>query len=300
MAALAASLSQLGCEDADAYEDESDLIKTRGWLLKKGSGEGTLFSRRNWQKRYYVLDEDAAVLSYYSDDKCKNKKGAWKLTEATAVTEPAGEAKAFRGSGRRDSKKGVEMFYMEVHPVLEEKTSYFKHRPLELRAADADDLRGWRLGLERTVERYGKRGRARTAASSPADDLEKLHAQLGDAVELCLDVEAAMVAPPVTRPSKAWMLETLESIEKARVVVDDAALAGSGAFRALILREADSNFTVKDRLEALKSANENLRERVARARSTLGAALEKAEPIKKKPPPPPPRKPPPPPPPPRP
>lgn len=153
MAALATSLSQLGMEDADALEDDDlDLLKTRGWLLKKGSGQGTVFSRRNWQKRYYVLDEEAAVLSYYADAKCKHKKGAWKLTEATAVISP--DAKVFRGSGRRDSlKKGVDMFYFEVHPILDAATNYFKHRPLELRAADAADLRGWTLGLERAVDK---------------------------------------------------------------------------------------------------------------------------------------------------
>lgn len=93
-----------------------------------------------------------------------------------------------------------------------------------------------------------------------------------------------MVAPPVTRPSRAWMLETLASIEAAREVVDGSALAGSGAFRELILAESATKTTVKERLEALRAANDDLRGRVAAARATLGAALEE-----RKPPPPPPR-----------
>ena len=282
MAALA-----LGQEDADALESDVDLLKTCGYLLKKGSGEGALFSRRNWTKRYYALDEDNALLHYYTDDTRRTLKGTWKLTESTKVASPDG--KAFRGSGRRDSLKGEDMHYFEVHPLVDAKTDYFKHRPLELRAADARDLRGWTLGIERAVGKYARRGRARTVAASPADDLERFHAQLADAVTLCEDVEAAMVAPPVTRPSRDWMLRTLEAVDAARRVVDGAALAeGSGAFRDLILAASTSNATIKQRLADLRRADASLRARVAAARDRLGAALGPPPGAPPPPPPPPP------------
>ena len=178
------------------------------------------------------------------------------------------------------------MFYFEVHPVLDAATNYFKHRPLELRASDAKDLRGWQLGLERAIDKYSRRGRARTVATSPADDLEKLHAKLRDAVELCEDVEAAMLAPPVTRPSREWMVKTLEDIERARKIVDGAALGGQSAFRTLILAESTTNCTIKERLSDLKHANESLKDRVASARAKLDAALTAPPPPPPPPPPP--------------
>ena len=43
-----------------------------GFLLKKGRGESKMFKRRNWKKRWMVLD--GQYLTYYDDfDKTKNE-----------------------------------------------------------------------------------------------------------------------------------------------------------------------------------------------------------------------------------
>ncbi|KAH8093604.1 hypothetical protein JL720_4749 [Aureococcus anophagefferens] len=104
--------SGAGVAEADCFEDAKDgaRLRTRGVLLKKGGGS-SLFGRRNWQYRHFVLDLKRSELKYFSDETLKVQKGSVFLGGLSKFGD--GGAKTFRGKHGKGSD-AAEAYYFSL------------------------------------------------------------------------------------------------------------------------------------------------------------------------------------------
>lgn len=117
-----------------------DPFITSGTLLKKGGGS-SIFSRRNWTSRYFILDRDKGELRYYDDANKKNERGAIQLMKDTTVDIAAANLKGKHGRSAKASNQ--EPFYFVLNPVKDLHTRALRPSPFAIRAASQSEFDGW-------------------------------------------------------------------------------------------------------------------------------------------------------------
>ena len=148
------------------HKDGEGYLRVRGKLLKKGgsrrgsAGGGgevggapsgrpartpstvvaSLFGRRNWSDRYFSLDIDAGVWSYFSDEALTKRAGVVRLVPgATRVIIPD----EVRLRGRHAPSDASEALnYFEVHPTVDE-TGEERSAPFVARAPSEREFEEW-------------------------------------------------------------------------------------------------------------------------------------------------------------
>ncbi|KAK7232453.1 hypothetical protein SO694_00032229 [Aureococcus anophagefferens] len=135
-----------GVAEADCFEDAKDgaRLRTRGVLLKKGGGS-SLFGRRNWQYRHFVLDLKRSELKYFSDETLKVQKGSVFLGGLSKFGD--GGAKTFRGKHGKGSD-AAEAYYFSLELVIDGETRKPKKDGFALRAPDQAQFDEWRASIQ--------------------------------------------------------------------------------------------------------------------------------------------------------
>ncbi len=111
---------------SDPSQQEADMAK-RGFLAKKGKGE-SIFGRRNWKKRWFLLDVDAGYLQYFSTENESEEKGTLFLSDVIPLSiQPNSKRYGF---------------------VLQTKSG----RRLDLQANSQDDMFQWMDAIRKAVE----------------------------------------------------------------------------------------------------------------------------------------------------
>jgi len=119
--------------------------RTTGHLLKKG-GSRTKFGRRNWKKRWFVLDLERGCLSYFKDASCARFKGSVRLGEQSSLEIP--DSVSLRG---RHRPTGDELLhYFELRGVLDDGGAP-RSKPFKLRALGGDELFEWLQSLKASL-----------------------------------------------------------------------------------------------------------------------------------------------------
>ena len=76
-------------EYALSPDEHGNRVRVVGCMLKKGGSRG---GRRNWQKRWFVLDPSGGRLRYFEDNKLNKESGQVRLAVSSEVV-------AFEGAG---------------------------------------------------------------------------------------------------------------------------------------------------------------------------------------------------------
>ena len=104
-------------------------LRTRGLLLKKGSGTGFL-GRRNWSQRWMKLDFEKSELKYYADASLRKEKGSVFFGAASRFGQTS---KTFKGKTAKDVK---ETFHFNVELVIDGLSRNPRKGTFYLRAAN--------------------------------------------------------------------------------------------------------------------------------------------------------------------
>mmetsp|Transcript_20092 Transcript_20092/g.62145 ORF Transcript_20092/g.62145 Transcript_20092/m.62145 type:complete len:498 (+) Transcript_20092:59-1552(+) len=131
--------------------NESSQKRTTGYMLKKGGGKSRVgeslvqsqLHRRNWCRRFFVLDVEAGELKYYKDATLLQYKGTVRILATSSVHIP--DAVHLRGRHRPGKRESVN--YFELRDVHDDE-GRLRHRPFALRAPSAKELIQWLRTLE--------------------------------------------------------------------------------------------------------------------------------------------------------
>uniref|UniRef100_A0A7S3JWS8 PH domain-containing protein n=1 Tax=Aureoumbra lagunensis TaxID=44058 RepID=A0A7S3JWS8_9STRA len=131
------------------------LHTTSGYLLKKGggrsrAGEGKLRSklhRRNWSKRWFVLDVESGELQYYKDASMQQYKGTIRILTTSSIQVP--DAVCLRGRHRPSRQEAL--CYFELHQVTDDE-GRMRSRPLAVRAPSGEELIEWLRALQKSLD----------------------------------------------------------------------------------------------------------------------------------------------------
>ena len=191
-----------GVAEADCFEDAKDgaRLRTRGVLLKKGGGS-SLFGRRNWQYRHFVLDLKRSELKYFSDETLKVQKGSVFLGGLSKFGD--GGAKTFRGKHGKGSD-AAEAYYFSLELVIDGETRKPKKDGFALRAPDQAQFDEWRASIQWCITNTSKA--KATAASQRTLDLGHKQAAAPPpppVVSAAPAVAAAPAPPPAPRAAPA-------------------------------------------------------------------------------------------------
>mmetsp|Transcript_17099 Transcript_17099/g.58538 ORF Transcript_17099/g.58538 Transcript_17099/m.58538 type:complete len:388 (+) Transcript_17099:79-1242(+) len=135
---------------AAAHDEQGGKLRIFGDLLKKGGSRG---GRRNWQKRYFVLDLHNGVLRYYSDAKLKTEAGAVELGAKSRLVIP--DEVQLRGSHAPVSED-EDPFYFELHDVCDDRGRR-RPSPFALRAPGGEEFDEWVVSINFAVRQLKKR-----------------------------------------------------------------------------------------------------------------------------------------------
>lgn len=269
-------------------------MKTSGLMLKKGGGRSRVgeslvqsqFHRRNWQRRWFVLNVEAYELVYYKDASLSRYKGCVRLTNKSSIQIPD----TVQLRGRHRPTKHESLNYFEIHGALDDQGRP-RRRPLALRAQTNDELLDWLGSLQRCLGRLRRETRPRMSSrlsahesssdESTDDDVDDVEVPENLAE---LDVDDVPAELPAERAG-SWQIDELrEALEEEKV-------------RASLLEDQHDD-TLEEVEEKAREMllDDTLEEVEEQARETLlqDESLHDEEKVGRRKPPPPPAKPPPP------
>ncbi|KAJ8610115.1 hypothetical protein CTAYLR_007096 [Chrysophaeum taylorii] len=191
------------------YGEET--ARTTGSMLKKGGGRSRAgeslvqaqLHRRNWQRRWFVLDVEEGELHYYKDASLGKYKGCVRLTSESGIKIP--DTVRLRGR-HRPTKKNEDLNYFEIHDAVDEEGRE-RRRPFALRAPNGEELLEWLMSLQACLGmlRQERLSRPRLSAAHLSDDDES---DDDDAVEAPPPPPALLELPSDHRGG-SWRLEEL-------------------------------------------------------------------------------------------
>lgn len=115
------------------------------FLLKKGGS--VLGLRRNWKRRWFLLEEDAGELHYYADPSLAKQKGTVRLSANSSVRVP--EEVAMRGRHRPSA--GEATHYFELWDVRDARGR--ARKTFKVRAESSRDFAEWLGALDACLRR---------------------------------------------------------------------------------------------------------------------------------------------------
>lgn len=130
------------------YRDEAGRLN--GMMLKKGGGrsrEGenlvqSQLHRRNWQRRWFVLEVEAGELHYYRNESLSSYKGCVRLTYNSSIKIP--DTVHLRGRHRPAQHESLN--YFEIHDSVD-LVGRPRRKPFALRAPSGEELVQWLRSL---------------------------------------------------------------------------------------------------------------------------------------------------------
>jgi len=142
-------------------DDEGLPVRVTGALLKKGGSRRG--RRRNWSKRFFVLDVAGGRLRYYEDQKLLQLSGATTLLPTTEVV--VDEAPKLKGR-HAPIFRGEDPFYFELRNTTDDKG---RPRPFgfALRAFTEIDYHDWSRSLQFCVRQLKLKDHASSKAPPP-------------------------------------------------------------------------------------------------------------------------------------
>ena len=130
------------------------------FLLKKGGS--VLGLRRNWKRRWFLLEEDAGELHYYADPSLAKQKGTVRLSANSSVRVP--EEVAMRGRHRPSA--GEATHYFELWDVRDARGR--ARKTFKVRAESSRDFAEWLGALDACLRRLRGHGVTTSRSSNEA------------------------------------------------------------------------------------------------------------------------------------
>ncbi|KAH8065809.1 hypothetical protein JL722_192 [Aureococcus anophagefferens] len=190
-------------------DEHGNKVRVVGAMLKKGGSRG---GRRNWQKRWFVLDPSGGRLRYFEDAHLNREAGQVRLSvtsEVVAATPELRGRHAPKDEGedplrRRPSSRT----YLELRGVYDDKG---RPRPLPfaVRCFNEDEFAEWQASLRFSVRSLKAQARRRAVGDAArggrarprrVDDFNALLATLRDTAR---PLALVFRRPPAVRPSQS-------------------------------------------------------------------------------------------------
>ena len=130
------------------------------FLLKKGGSVVGL--RRNWKRRWFLLENDTCELHYYADPSLNDQKGTVKLSAKSSVRVP--ETVSMRG--RHRPKPGEATHYFELWDVQDAHGR--SRKTFKVRAESPRDFANWLEALDACLRRLRGDAEAMSRSSNEA------------------------------------------------------------------------------------------------------------------------------------
>ena len=130
------------------------------FLLKKGGSVVGL--RRNWKRRWFLLENDTCELHYYADPSLNDQKGTVRLSARSSVRVP--ETVSMRG--RHRPKPGEATHYFELWDVTDAHGR--SRKTFKVRAESPRDFANWLEALDACLRRLRGDAEAMSRSSNEA------------------------------------------------------------------------------------------------------------------------------------
>ena len=130
------------------------------FLLKKGGSVVGL--RRNWKRRWFLLENDTCELHYYADPSLNDQKGTVRLSAKSSVRVP--ETVSMRG--RHRPKPGEATHYFELWDVQDAHGR--SRKTFKVRAESPRDFANWLEALDACLRRLRGDAEAMSRSSNEA------------------------------------------------------------------------------------------------------------------------------------